>query len=55
MLTEVFYSDMIERARGVPPFVSAYIFVLGYLLFAFNHKRLVTFSAFSLTNIKHII
>ena len=55
VLTEVFHPDMTERARGVPPFVSSYVFVLRCLFSAFNHQLLAAFSAFSPTNFKQIV
>ena len=46
VLTEEFCSDVTERARGLPPFISSYISVSWISCSAFNYQLLAAFSAF---------
>lgn len=39
-------SDVTERARGLPPFISSYISVSWILCSAFNYELLAAFSVF---------
>ena len=52
VLTEEFCSDVTERARGLPPFISSYISVSWISCSAFNYQLLSL--RFSLTNLRHI-